>query len=57
LTIQAAALGAGSRRSNNVHGSLSGGALMAHGLKPARSLDYKTQLLNDVAPKGFDAAT
>ncbi|MCB8822296.1 LPD7 domain-containing protein [Microvirga rosea] len=29
---------------------------MAHGLKPARSLDYKTQLLSDVAPKGFDAA-
>ncbi|MEE1657608.1 LPD7 domain-containing protein [Microvirga sp. CF3062] len=29
---------------------------MAHGLKPARNLDYKTQLLSDVAPKGFDAA-
>jgi hypothetical protein len=29
---------------------------MAHGLKRARSLDYKTQLLSDVAPKGFDAA-
>ncbi len=29
---------------------------MAHGRKPARNLDYKTQLLSDVAPKGFDAA-
>lgn len=55
LRQQAAALAAGGRTAQH-EAATRENPTMARGLRPARALDFKTQLLAEAAPQGFDAA-